>query len=121
MAFIKQEPLSEEQWDQLIKNFDNQPDAYFPDDQNTTFDQDGSSVNNTANQGFEPVTSQVAEKSEPVDPQMDWTFMNPADQSIPADNLNLGPDQVSAKLDDIKALYGQSTSFKNKNIYSVTG
>ncbi len=27
MAFIKQEPLSDDLWDQLIKNFEDQPDA----------------------------------------------------------------------------------------------
>ena len=117
MASIKQEPLSDDQWDQLMKNF-----AYddFSDHQNTTLDQDGSSI--TTDQSF--ITSNLAEKSEP--PQMDWTFMNPADQSIemPANNgpkLNLGADQVSSRLDEIKALYGQCTPFENENIYSVTG
>ena len=48
-------------------------------------------------------------KSEPVNPQMDWAFMNSADQTleIPADgeiNLNIGADQVSSKLDEIRAL-----------------
>ncbi len=117
MAFIKQEPLSDEQWDQLFKNFENQPDAYFPDYQNTTFDHGGSSMDNTANQSLGPVTSQV--KSEPVDPQVDWTCMDPADHSfeIPADNgphLNLGADQVSSRLDEIRALYGHSTSLRVK-------
>jgi len=119
MAFIKQEPLSDEQWDQFIKNFENQADAYFPDYQNATFDQDGSSMDNTANQSLGPVTSQVAVKSEPVDPQVDWTCMDPADHSfeIPADNgphLNLGADQVSSSLNEIRALYGLRTSSKVK-------
>lgn len=119
MDFIKQEPLSDEQWDHFIKNFENQPDAYFPDYQNTTFDQNGSSMDNTANQSLGPVTSQVAVKSEPVDAQVDWTCMDPADHSfeIPADNgpnVNLGADQLSSKLDDIRALYGHSTSLRVK-------
>ena len=108
MAFIKQE---------------NQPDAYFPDYQDTTFE---SSLNNTTNQGFGPVIDQVAEKNEPVDPQVDWTSTDPADQlfEIPADNgpnLNLGADQVSSRLDEIKALYGYSTFFESKRIDSMTG
>ncbi len=123
MAFIKQEPLSDEQWDQFIKNLENQPDAYLSDYQNTAFDQDGSSMDSTANQSLGPVTSQVALKSEPVDPQVDWTFMDPADQSleIPADNgpnVNLGTDQVSSRLDEIKALYGNSTSMR-VNMFTV--
>ncbi|KAL2056566.1 hypothetical protein ABVK25_002960 [Lepraria finkii] len=106
MASIKQEPLSDDQWDQLMKNFAYDDD--FPDHQNTTLDQDGSSI--TTDQSF--VTSNLAEKSEL--PQMDWTFMNPADQSIemPANNgpkLNLGADQVSSRLDEIKALLEENS------------
>jgi len=121
MAFIKQEPLSDDLWDQLIKNFEDQPDAYFLDHQNTTFDQDGSSMNNTANQDFGPATSQVADcaKSEPVDQQVDWTFMDPADQpsEMPVDNgprPNLAADQLSSRLDGLRALYGHGTSSRRK-------
>jgi hypothetical protein len=119
MAFIKQEPLSEEQWDQFIKNFENEPDAYFPSYENTTLDQDESSTNNRANPSFGQVTSQAAEnvKSEPVDPNVDWTFMNSADQAfeIPGDlvpDINLDPGQISLRLDEIKALYGHCIFFR---------
>ena len=119
MASIKQEPFSEEQWDQFIKNFENQPDAYFPGSQNTTFDHDESSVDNTAKQGFGSGTDQAADivKSEPVDLNMDWTFMNSTDRpfEIPTDNvsaLDLATDQVSSRLDGIQSLYGQCTSLR---------
>lgn len=46
MAFVKQEPFCEEQWDQFIKNFENEPDAYFPSYENTALDQDESSARN---------------------------------------------------------------------------
>ena len=49
MIFIKQESLSKEQWNQFIKNFENQFDAYFFDDENITFNQDESFANNTVN------------------------------------------------------------------------
>ena len=73
MAFIKQEPLSDEQWDQLIANFESQPDAYFPE---TTFDLAGSFRNSITNESLGPVTDQIAflTKTELIDPNIDWTF-----------------------------------------------
>lgn len=118
MATIKQEPFSEEQWDQFIKNFENQPDAYFPGYQNTTFNQDESSVNDTTNLNLGSGSRQAASiiKSEPVDTNMDWAFINPADRpfEIPTDNVpssRLATDQVSSRLDEIQALYGHCISF----------
>ena len=118
MATIKQEPFSDEQWDQYIKNFETQPDLYFPGYQNTTFDQDESSVNDTTNQNPDPESRQAASivKSEPIDTNMDWAFINPADRpfEIPTDNVpssNLATDQVSSRLDEIRALYDQFISF----------
>lgn len=113
MATIKQEPFSDEQWDQYIKNFENQPDMYFPGYQNTTFDQDESSVDDRTNPNLDPGSRQAASvvTSEPVDTNMNWAFINPAHQSfeIPTDNVpssNLATDQVSSRLDEIRALYG---------------
>lgn len=112
MAFIKQEPLSDEQWDQFIKNFENEPDAYFPSYENTSYDQDELSANNTANPSFGRVTGQAAENV-----KSDWTLMNPADQAfeIPGDNvpdINLDPGKILLRLDEIKALYGHCISFR---------
>ena len=112
MDFIKQEPLSEEQWDHFIKEFENQPEAYFSDYQNTLFDQNGLSANDTNTQGLSPAAGQV--KSGAVNPQADWTFMDPTNPSFerPADNesrSNISSDQVMNKLEEIRALYGHCT------------
>ena len=100
MAFIKQEPLSTEQWDQFIKDFENQPDTCIPDYQDSAFDQNVSSVT--------PTTSPQV-KNEPVVSQLDWTFMDATDQpfEISVNNepgLSLDGNQVSSKLDEIKVM-----------------
>ncbi len=53
MTFIKQESLSDEQWDQFIKNFENELDAYFFSYENITLNQDESLANNTVNSSFD--------------------------------------------------------------------
>ena len=117
MAFIKQEPFSEEQWDQLIKEFENQPDAFFPDYQNTIFDQHGSSPNDANNQGLYPASGQA--KGEPSNSQMDCAFLDPANPPFEEladkeNNTNPSPNQVLNKLDEIRALYGHCTFFESK-------
>ena len=112
MTFIKQERFSDEQWDQFIKNFENEPDAYFPSYENITLNQDESSANNTANPSFDRVIDQAAENV-----KNDWTFMNSVDQTfeISRDNvpdINLDFDKILLRLDEIKALYGHCISFK---------
>ncbi len=119
MAFIKQEPLSEEQWDQFIKNFENELNAYFLSYENITLNQDESSANNTANSSFGEVIDQATEnvKSGSVDSNVNWTIMNSANQAfeISRDNvpdINLDLDQISLRLDEIKALYGHCIFFR---------
>ena len=117
MASIKQEPFSDEQWDHFIKNFENQPDIYLSGYHNNDFGQDQSSGNDAIDQTFQPRSCEVTTiKSEPVGPNMDWAFINLADQpfEIPADNTpksNTTCDPVSSKLDDLKALYGYEYVF----------
>ena len=128
MATVKLEPFSEEQWDHFIENFENQPDAYIPGYQNTTFDQDESSVNDTINQNFGSGSREAATviKSEPIDANMDWAFINTAERpfKMPTDNVpssSLATDQVSSKLDDIRALYGLLHFFLSITTHSLTG
>ena len=118
MASLKQEPVTEEQWAQFIKNMESQTGTYLSDCQNTAFDQEKLSVYNTDNQSFGPTTGQAADnmKSEPIDSTVDWTFTNPTDQfEIPADNVpnsNFDPRELQSRLGMIQALYGHRTSFR---------
>ena len=113
MAFIKQEPFSEEQWNQFIANFESQPNDYLHDYE-TTFGLSEPSVNSTTNQSLGPATSQAAidVKTEPVDDSnIDWMFAGPADQTFEiasneVPSSNLCSDQVTSGLDDIRKLYG---------------
>ncbi len=119
MTFIKQESLSEEQWNQFIKNFENELDAYFFSYENITLDQDESFTNNKANSIFDQVISQATEnvKSESVDSHVNWTFMNSVDQTFEISkdlvpDINLDFDQISLRLDEIKALYEHCIFFR---------
>ena len=112
MAFIKQEPFSEEQWNQFIANFESQPNDYLHGYE-TTFDLSEPSVHSTTNQGLDPATSQAAidVKIEPVDSNVDWMFASPADQAfeIPSNEVpgssSCSP-KVTSGLTDIRKLYG---------------
>ncbi len=119
MTFIKQESLSEEQWDQFIKNFENKLDAYFFSYKNITLNQDKSFANNTANLSFDEVINQATKnvKSKSVDSNVNWTIMNSVNQTfeISKDNvsdINLDFDQILLRLDEIKALYKHCIFFR---------
>ena len=112
MTFIKQESLSDEQWDQFIKNFENELDAYFFSYENITLNQDESLANNTVNSSFDRVIDQATENV-----KSDWTFMNSVDQAfeISKDNvpdINLDLDKILLRLDEIKALYEHCIFFR---------
>ena len=111
MADIKQEPFSEDEWDQLIKNFENQPDAYFPEYQNASLHHEKLCAKDV-NSNLDPAANVV--KSEPIG-NLDWAFINPADQpfEIPTDNvprLHPATDQTLPRLDEIRALYDHHVS-----------
>ncbi len=119
MTFIKQESLSEEQWNQFIKNFENELDAYFFSYKNITLNQDELFANNTVNSSFNKVINQATEnvKSKSVDSNVNWTIMNSVNQTfeISKDNvpdINLDLDQISLRLNEIKALYKHCIFFR---------
>jgi len=112
MNSIKEEPFSENQWNQFVKNFENQPEAYFPTYEASTFDQTDVSLNFTIDKIYPEVSDQPVHsiKPEQVDlhQRFDWTFVNTAEQSfeISTDNIpNLDLDEIRSELKEIKVLY----------------
>ena len=112
MNSIKEEPFSENQWNQFVKNFENQPEAYFPTYEASTFDQTDVSLDSTIDKVYPEVSGQPVRsiKPEQVDLHQGfgWTSVNTAEQpfEIPADNIpNLDLDEIRSELKEIKVLY----------------
>lgn len=107
-------------------NFENQPDRDFPSYQNTIYDQDETSVNDTTDQHLGPGSCQTVNiiKSESVDINIDWALTNSADQlfEMLMDNIsssNLATDQVLSRLNEIRALYGHCVSARPPEPFQV--
>lgn len=118
MAFIKQEPFSDEQWDQFIQNFENHPDAYIPGHQNVSPNFEDLFQNNEGGQHFEPPRDQTETnvKSEPIESDTSWAYgdlitlgMDTQADGIP--QLDISDPHTPSELDEIKTLYGSHSFF----------
>lgn len=112
MNSIKKESFSENQWNQFVKNFENQSKAYFSIYEASTFNQTDVSLNFTIDKIYSEVSDQSVHsiKLEQVDlhHRFDWIFVNTVEQSfkISIDNIsNLDLDEIQSELKKIKVLY----------------
>ena len=108
MNSIQEEPFSEDQWDQFIKEYEEEPQAFFTSEKIDT------SLNSFTNTDY-LVTPSAGNDRNDSNLGQSWAYQNTSHQSpkTQADNIsNINFDQNSTAYKELKTLYVQQLLFK---------